>query len=115
MAIKTLYPNDQTKRAVVSAYQGGTTVIGWVLQSTGAGVIYNPAWPTGDKLRLIPNVSSTLSNLAPSAGLLVMGNSGIAITSGMTQDTTRGLLSDDYVASQYLQGVTFTSGTVIGQ
>jgi hypothetical protein len=100
MAIQTLYPNDQTRRAVISAYQGNATVIGWILDSRGAGAIFNPAWPSGDQLRLISDVSSTLTNLAPSAGLLVFENSGLAITSGIQKSTYGKLLADDHVSAR---------------
>jgi hypothetical protein len=102
MAIQTLYPNDQTRRAVISAYQGNAIIIGWVLDSRGAGAIFNPAWPFGDQLRLIPNVSSTLTNLAPSAGLLVFGNSGLAITNGINKSTYGKMLADDHVSARII-------------
>jgi hypothetical protein len=98
--MQTLYPNDQTRRAVISAYQGNATVIGWILDSRGAGAIFNPAWPSGDQLRLIPNVGSTLTNLAPSASLLVFGNSGLAITSGIQKSTYGKTLADDHVSAR---------------
>jgi hypothetical protein len=115
MSIKTFYPNDQTRRSVITAYQGGTTAIGWVLDSSGAGIIFNPAWPSGDQLRAIPAVASTLTSINPTTGLLVIGNSGIAITSAITRSTTTvsgtpGMLSDDYAAAQYLRGLVFESG-----
>ena len=40
------------------------------------------------------------------------GNAGIAITQGITQSTTSGQNSDDYAASQILNGATFVRGPV---
>jgi hypothetical protein len=41
-----------------------------------------------------------LTNLAPSASLLVLGNSGLAITNGINKSTYGKMLADDYVSAR---------------
>ena len=43
MGIQTLYNTAQTREAVIRAYQGNTTTIGWVLVGQTGGYVFNPA------------------------------------------------------------------------
>jgi len=111
--MKILQTNDQTRRAVVAAYQAANVPIGWVLQGT-SGLVYNPP----NQYSLVPNVQSVLNAINPSTALMVLGNSGVAVTdNGITspifQSTINGQLSDDFVCASLLQGVTFVSGSVV--
>jgi hypothetical protein len=111
MAIQTLYNSAQTREAVIRAYQGNTTTIGWVLVGQTAGYVFNPAG-SPNQFGLVQNVPSVLAAIGGNS-LLVRGNAGIAITQGITQSTTNGQNSDDYAASQILNGATFVSGPLV--
>jgi hypothetical protein len=43
-----------------------------------------------------------LTNLAPSASLLVLGNSGLAITNGINKSTYGKMLADDHVSARII-------------
>lgn len=112
MTIQTLYNTAQAREAVIRAFQGNTTPIGWVLVGQTAGYVFNPSG-SPNQFGLVPNVQNVLAAIGGSA-FLVLGNAGIAITQGITQSTTNGQNSDDYAASQILDGATFVRGPVVG-
>jgi hypothetical protein len=111
MSITTLQNTAQAREAVIRAYQGNTTTIGWVLVGQTAGYIFNPSGSPNTS-GLIQNVQNVLAAIGGSS-LLVLGNAGIAITQGITQSTIKGQNSDDYAASQILDGATFVKGPVV--
>jgi hypothetical protein len=111
MSITTLYENAQTRERVIRAFQGNTTTIGWVLVGQTAGYVFNPAG-SPNQFGLVTDVPSVLEAIGGSS-LLVLGNAGIAITQGITQSTTNAQNSDDYAASQILNGATFVRGPVV--
>jgi hypothetical protein len=80
MAIQTLYNTAQTREAVIRAFQGNTTPIGWVLVGQTSGYLFNPNGAP-NQFGLVPNVQSVLPAIGGNA-LLVYGNAGIAITAG---------------------------------
>ena len=111
MAIQTLYNTAQTREAVIRAFHGNTTPIGWVLVGQTAGYLFNPSG-SPNQFGLVQNVPTVLAAIGGNS-LLVRGNAGIAMTQGITQSTTNGQNSDDYAASQILNGATFVSGPVV--
>jgi hypothetical protein len=111
MAIQTLHNTAQTREAVIRVFLGNTTPIGWVLVRQTAGYVFNPAG-SPNQFGLVQNVPSVLEAIGGNS-LLVMGNAGIAITQGITQSTANGQNSDDYAASQILDGATFVRGPVV--
>jgi|SRR5579862_5385205 len=105
--ITVLHHSEQTRRAVIKAYQSGTQVIGWALRGN-AGFVYNPNG-SPNQTELVNDVQSTLEAIGGNT-LLVRGNSGISATQGIFQSTTNGMESDDFVAGQLINDVTFTTG-----
>jgi hypothetical protein len=107
----TLYPNEQSRRRVLSACQSGTVAIGWALRGV-RGYLFNPSALT-NQLGVVPNVVDCLNAIGGDA-LLIRGNSGISATEGIFQDTINGMLADDYVQHLVFDGVTFTGSWIIG-
>jgi hypothetical protein len=111
MAIQTFYNTAQTREAVFQAFQGNTTPIGWILVGQTSGYVFNPSG-SPNQFGLVQNVPSILDPIGGDS-LLVLGNAGIAITRGITLSTAFGQISDDYVASQVLDGRHSSEATVV--
>jgi hypothetical protein len=111
MSITTLYNTAQAREAVIRAFQGNTTPIGWILVGQTAGYVFNPSG-SPNQYGLVPNVPSVLAAIGGNS-LLVIGNAGIAITQAITQSTAFGQNSDDYAASQVLNGAKFIKRPVV--
>jgi hypothetical protein len=111
MAIQTLYNTAQAREAVIRAFQGNTTPIGWILVGQTSGYVFNPSG-LPNQFGLVQDVPSMLEAIGGDS-LLVLGSAGLAFSQGITESTTNGMLADDYAASQVLNGATFFKGPVV--
>jgi hypothetical protein len=83
----------------------------WILVGQTAGYFFNPSG-SPNQFGLVQSVPSVLAAIGGNS-LLVVGNAGLAISQGITQSTTNGQNSDDYVAMQVLDGAAFIKGPVV--